>query len=101
MASEDGWVREEDLTAVGEEDRACVAAGLARRGEVRRMGVCGAGCVCTPGMGMSNEWSVALAEVVWVRVEVVRLCSGWRGWKDSGGSKSVCWVSTCAIDLLS
>lgn len=100
VAEEDRWGGE-DITAVGEEERTWVAAGLGRRGEVRRMGECGAGCVCTPGREMSKERSDALAEVVWVRVDVVKLCSSWRGWKDSGGSKSVCWVSTCAIGLLS
>ena len=75
VADEDRWGGEEDVTAVGEEERTWVAAGLGRRGEVRRMGECGAGCVCTPGRGISKERSDALAEVVWVRVDVVKICS--------------------------
>lgn len=74
MASDECWVGEDCW--VGEGDLALAATGL-WRGEVRNDGERGAGCVSTPGRGMSKERSVALAEVCCVKSGVRRkLCSG-------------------------
>ena len=90
MASEDCWTG--DDCWAGDEGLGEAMAGL-RRGDVRRIGDCGAGCVSTPGRGMSKERSNAAAELCCVKSGVMsRLCSGWRGWKDRGGSMAVCWV---------
>lgn len=82
-----GWVAAVEVVTVGEEmvEECCVedevsmsAVTALWRGEVRRTGEMGAGWVCTPGSAMSNERSVALAELAWVSSGVTRLCSGWR-----------------------
>lgn len=98
MAEEDCCVGEDCW--VGDEGLGMVMAGL-RRGDVRSIGELGAGCVSTPGKGMSKERSVADAEACWVSSGVMgRLCSGWRAWKDRGGSMGVCWVSSGVKILL-
>ena len=74
MASEDCCVG--DVCWAGNEDFGKKAAGL-RRGDVRSIGDCGAGCVPTPGREMSKERSSVAAELCCVRSGVMRrLCSG-------------------------